>query len=182
MDIIRLPSFTRLAILSVLLAPSFAQNNTTIHNADSCRVDFDANAPINGTGNLNIHWNALMMDPVQNDWTLSLTYNETRNHNGTVHRWDSYISVPRVSEAKACIFMFAGLDKTSSSSHRHGCDGIIDETCTSALQEIDHLGEDCTWPTPFNEFADKLRQSCGANILNTGPQTYRKCSQSCLGS
>lgn len=115
-----------------------------------------------------------MMDPVRNDWTLSLTYNETRNQNGTIHRWDSYLSVPELSKAKSCTFMFAGLNKTSSSSRRQGCDGVIDDMCISVLREIEYLGGDCTWPTPVNVFTERLRQACGSDILTAGSQPSRK--------
>lgn len=173
MDILCLPLFTRLAILALLLAPSSAQDKVTIPDTDSCRVDFDVNAPVNATGSLNIHWNALMMDPTRNDWTLSLTYNDTRGQNGTLHQWDSYLSAPEGNEAKACVFMFAGLNKTSSSDQRSGCNGVIDEACVTVLREFNNIQGDCTWPAPLDEFTDRVRQACGTNFLSTGPQTYR---------
>ena len=181
MDILRLPSISRLATLSLLLARTFAQANTnaTDPNSDPCRVDFDPDAPVNATGSLNIHWNALMMDPTQNDWTFTLTYNETRDSNGTVHRWESYISVPDASEANLCTFMLAGLNRTSSSTQRNGCDGVIDDACTSVLREIINVGGEsqCSWPTPAMEFTDRLRQACGAEILDTSMRTYRQYIQ-----
>lgn len=175
MDILRLPYFTRLAILSLLLVPTCAQNSTTNSSQGSCSSDFDPNAPVNATGSRNIHWSALMMDPTRNDWTFTLTYNETRDSNGTVHRWDSFISASEESEAKACTFMLGGLNKTSSSTTKHGgCDGVIDEACTSILREIIYLGGDCSWPEPNDEYFERLRQSCGTDILGTGIRTYSK--------
>ncbi len=179
MDLLRLPSYTRLAIVSLLLASSYAQDNTTDSDQDSCRIDFDPRAPVNATGSLNIHWSALMMDPSQNDWTLTLTYNETRGSNGTIHRWESYISAPGESEAKACTFMLAALNKTSSSTKREGCDGVIDDACTTVLRETIYLGNDCSWPEPIDEYAERLRQVCGADILSSGMRTYRKCKLQC---
>ncbi|KAH6619985.1 hypothetical protein C7974DRAFT_224288 [Boeremia exigua] len=170
MDMLRLPSFARLAIISLLLAPTHAQNATTPPDYDSCRI-FDPKAPVNGTGSLNIHWSALMMDPTQNDWTFSLTYNETRNSSGTIHQWESYISAPEGNEATACTFMFAALNKTSSSTKRYGCDGVIDDACTNVLREIVYLGGDCSWPAPIDEYADRVRQACGTDILSTGMRT-----------
>lgn len=116
-----------------------------------------------------------MMDPTRNDWTVTLTYNETRDSTGTVHRWESFISASEESEAKACTFMFAGLNKTSSSTTKHGgCDGVIDDACTSVLREMMYLGGDCSWPEPADEYSERLRQACGANILNTGMGTNSK--------
>ncbi|KAJ4990399.1 hypothetical protein SVAN01_04061 [Stagonosporopsis vannaccii] len=174
MDILQLPLFTRLAVLSLLLAPAHAQNNTTTSDQGSCSVDFNPDAPVNATGSRNIHWSALMMDPARNDWIFTLTYNETRDLNGTVHRWESFISASEESEANACTFMLGGLNKTSSSTTKHGgCDGVIDDACTSILREIMYLGDDCSWPEPRDEYFERLRQACGTDILSTGIRTHR---------
>lgn len=172
MHILRLPLFTRLAITSWLFTPSQAQNNATKSSQETCIVDFDPNAPVNATGSRNIHWNALMMDPTRNDWTFTLTYNETRDTNGTVHRWESYISASDESEAKACTFMLAGLNRTSSSDRHGGCDGVIDEACITVLREIIYTGGECSWPEPVIEYSDRLRQACGSDILSTGIRTH----------
>ncbi|KAF2632866.1 hypothetical protein BU25DRAFT_406181 [Macroventuria anomochaeta] len=187
MDLLRLPSVTRLATLS-LLTLTFAQNNinTTDINSDQSALNFDSNAPINATGSLNLHWTALMMDPARNDWTFTLTYNETRNQNGTTHRWESYMSVPEISEAKACTFMLAGLNKTSASAQRNGCDGVLDDVCTDVLRGISWSGDRCSFPFPDSEYSDRVLQACGVEILernvcyNTYPIDFSKstCSRS----
>lgn len=175
MDILQLPSFTRLAVLSLLLVSTHAQKNKTTNlDQGPCSVDFDPNAPVNATGSRNIHWSALMMDPAQNDWTFTLTYNETRDSNGTVHRWESYISAAEESEAKACTFMLAGLNRTSSSDKHGGCDGVISDACTTILRDIIYLGGDCSWPEPIDEFSERMRQACGTDILSAGMRTYCK--------
>lgn len=174
MNSVRLPSIKQLALLAALLTPCLAQNKATTPRRDSCYPQHNANKPVNATGSRNIHWKALMMDPTRNDWTLSLTFNATRGPNDTLYQWDSYLSTPETNEAKACTFMFAGINKTASSTHRNGCDGVVDEACTTVLGEISNIGGDCTWPAPLDRFTDRLRQACGAEFVDTRFQTYRK--------
>jgi hypothetical protein len=173
MNAVQLPSIKQLALLAALLTPCLAQTNTSTPRNDSCYPEYNANEPVNATGSRNIHWNALMMDPTRNDWTLSLTFNATRSPNGTLYRWASYLSTPETNEAKACTFMFAGLNKTASSTHRNGCDGVVGEACTTVLGEIGNVGGDCTWPAPLDRFTDRLRQACGAEFIDTRFQSYR---------
>ena len=174
MNTVRWPSIKQLAILAALLTSCLAQPHTSTPRSGSCYSQYDVNEPVNATGSRNIHWKALMMDPARNDWTLSLTFNATCGSNDTLYQWDSYLSTPEMNEAKACTFMFAGLNKTASSAYRNGCDGVVDEACTAVLGEISNIGGDCTWPTPLDQFTDRLRQACGAEFADTRFQTYRK--------
>jgi hypothetical protein len=176
MNTARLTSIKQLALLAALLTPCLAQNHTSTPRKDLCYAQYDVNEPVNATGSRNIHWNALMMDPIRNDWTLSLTFNATHSPNGTLYQWDSYLSTPETNEAKACIFMFAGLNMTASSTHRNGCDGVVDEACTAVLGEISNVGGDCSWPAPLDRFTDRLRHACSAEFIDIRSQTYRKYS------
>jgi hypothetical protein len=181
MSTLRLPSFIRLATLSLLLSPAFAQENGTNSNKSNstnlnlCPLhinrDFNPNAPINSSGSVNIHWNALMMDPPQNDWIFTLTYNETRNRQqpyvkfDTMHWLQGYISVPNASEAQTCIHMFGGLNATSSSSQQNGCDGVLDDACTSLLRNIT-FSSGCSLPAQGSEWREQARQACGDDTLS----------------
>ncbi|KAF9699172.1 hypothetical protein EKO04_003258 [Ascochyta lentis] len=180
MDTLRLPPFLRFAALSLLLSQTSAQSDTTdSDSANATRLDlglcqrwaggqFSPDASINSTGSVNVHWNALMMDPTQNDWTFTLTYNESRIQNvPTIHYLQSYISAPESIEAKTCVSMFAGLNATSSSGGRNGCDGVLDDACTNVLREIS-FSEDCSLPSPTAEFLGRIREACGADVLSDG--------------
>ncbi|UPX13501.1 uncharacterized protein EKO05_0004007 [Ascochyta rabiei] len=183
MDILRWPPVIRLATLSLLLSPASAQNDTTTFDGTNktqldlgrcpwlIEGELSPNASVNSTGSVNLHWNALMMDPSQNDWTFTLTYNETRTQSApTIHYLQSYVSAPESSDAKTCVTMFSGLNATSSSGGRNGCDGVLDETCTKALQKISY-SERCTLPRPTEEILGRIREACGSDISNGGPVT-----------
>jgi hypothetical protein len=174
MNAVRLPSIKQLALLVALLTPCLAQNHASTPRGDSCYPEYNVNEPVNATGSRNIHWNELMMDPTRNDWTLLLTFNATHGLNNPLYQWDSYLISPETNDAKACTFMFAGINKTASSAHRNGCDGILDEACTAVLGEISNVGGNCTWPTPLDRFTDRVRQACGAEFIDTQYQTYRE--------
>lgn len=181
MDTLRLPIFARLATFTLLLSPVFAQNDTTnssnaTTNPNQCPLhihrDFNPNAPINSTGSVNIHWNALMMDPARNDWIFTLTYNETRNRQApyvkfdTQHYLQAYISAPEVSEAQACVHMFGGLNATSSSSQRNGCDGVLDDACYNFLSNAT-FSSGCSVPEPRLEWLEDLKEVCGADVTTS---------------
>lgn len=176
--------------LSLLLSQTFAQNDTTIADGNNRTTpdlnlcsshlgDFNPNAPVNSTGSVNIHWDALMMDPARNDWTFTLTYNETRNQSEpntiskTMHYLQGYISAPNVGDVRTCVLMFGGLNSTSSSGQRNGCDGVLDDSCASVLRNITFNG-DCDPSTPQQEWISMIEESCGAEILSPGLLTTGK--------
>ena len=189
---LQLPSLTRLAISSLLFLSALAEGNImTSDNSNSTNLnlcpldtnpDFDPNAPVNATGSVNIHWNALMMDPSRNDWIFTLTYNETRPRPqpdvkfDTIHWLQGYISAPNASEARTCIHMFGGLNATSSSNQQNGCDGVLDDACTSHLRNT-AFDEQCGVPHDL-EWQDQARAACGndtlGRILSTS-QDPRSC-------
>ncbi|KAF1933837.1 uncharacterized protein M421DRAFT_414891 [Didymella exigua CBS 183.55] len=180
--VLRLPTFTRLATFMLLLSPIFAQNDPVISNSNatttptSCPLhihqDFNPDAPINSTGSVNMHWNALMMDPARNDWIFTLMYNETRNRQAphvvfdTQHKLQSYISAPEASEAQACIHMFGGLNATSSSSELNGCDGVLDDACFNFLGNAT-FSSGCSLPEPRLKWLEDLREVCGTDVATS---------------
>lgn len=179
MDTLHLPTFARLATFTLLLSPVFAHNDTTnsnnngTPNPNQCPLhihrDFNPDAPINSTGSVNIHWNALMMDPARNDWIFTLTYNESRLRQAPYVRFDTqhylqaYISAPEVSEAQTCVHMFGGLNATSSSSQQNGCDGVLDDACLNFLRNVT-FNSGCSIPEPRLEWLDDLREVCGSEV------------------
>lgn len=187
----RLQLIPRLAPVALLLSSTLAQNdtasisqtNTTSPNLNLCGNhigDFNPDASINSTGSVNIHWDTLMMDPLQNDWTFTLTYNETRNNQEpyvkftTLHDFQAYISAPNTSEARTCVSMFNGLNATSSSGGSYGCDGVLNDACTSVLRNVT-FNEDCNLPTPSQAWTDSIKAACGAEIMSPGFSTTSMC-------
>lgn len=182
MEALRLPTFARLATFALLLCPVFAQNDTatsnnnTIPDLNKCPLhidrDFNPNAAVNSTGSVNLHWNALMMDPARNDWLLTLTYNETRNKQApyvnfdTQHYLQAYVSAPEASEAQTCIHMFGGLNATSASDQRNGCDGVLDAGCVSFLSNAT-FNTGCRFPSSGPEFLEGFREACGADVARS---------------
>lgn len=171
MDALCLPTFARLATFTLLLSQVFAID-TTISN-DTCPQQthrrLDSNAPINSTGSVDIHWDALMMDPARNDWIITLTYNETRNRQApyvkldTQHYLQAYISAPEASEAQACVHMFGGLNATSSSAQRNSCGGVLDNACFYFLSNTT-FSSSCNLPEPRLEWLEALGNVCGSEI------------------
>lgn len=188
METLRLPTFARLATFALLLSPVFAQNDTaasknnTAANPNRCPLnvnrDSSPNAPINSTGSVNLHWNALMMDPARNDWIFTLTYNETRSRQAPYIRFDTqhylqaYISAPEASEAHTCIYMFGSLNTTSASNQRNGCDGVLDVGCLSFLSDATY-STGCSLPNPRAEWLDNLREVCGADVASSLSSTSK---------
>jgi len=189
METLRLPTFARLATFALLLSPVFAQNDTAPSNNNAtanlnrCPLhinqDFNPNAPINSTGSVNLHWNALMMDPARNDWIFTLTYNETRNKQApyvkfdTQHYLQAYISAPEASEAQTCIHMFGSLNATSASIQRNGCDGVLDAGCISFLSNTT-FSTDCSIPNPRREWLEDIREVCGADVASSLTSTSKR--------
>jgi hypothetical protein len=192
METLRLPTFARLATFTLLLSPGFAQNDTAPSNnnttADLNRCplhinrDFNPNAPINSTGSVNLHWNALMMDPARNDWIFTLTYNETRNRQAphirfdTQHHLQAYISAPEASEAQTCIHMFGSVNATSASDQRNGCDGVLDDACFSFFSNATFT-TGCSLPNSRPEWLEDLEEVCGADVASSLSSTS-KCPAS----
>lgn len=191
MDTSRLPFVTRLATLSLLLSPILAQNDTTnpggtntapadLNLCDIPFGDFNSDASINATGSVNIHWDALMMDPSANDWTITLTYNESRDDqdpevsSSTMYYHQGYISAPNVTEARTCVTMFYGVNATSSSGQRNGCDGVLTDACTSFLSEVT-FDEDCNLPRLDTEWTNMWEEACGADMTSPGFITTGTC-------
>jgi hypothetical protein len=116
-----------------------------------------------------------MMDPTRNDWTFTLTYDEIRNQQqpyvqfDTTHWLQSFLSAPEESEAKSCVYMFNGLNATSSSGGLNGCDGVLDDSCTSLLRNITYAGSECRLGTQWTrEISDAVRAACGEEMLVPG--------------
>lgn len=195
MNTLALPTCARLATFAILLSPVFAQNYTAASNNGSAtnpnqcpfniHRDFNADAPINSTGSVNIHWNALMMDPARNDWILALTYNEARDRTAphvnlaTQHYLQAYISAPEASEAQACIHMFGALNASSASSESNGCDGVLNESCFNLLSNAT-FSTGCSLPEPKLEWLEDLEKVCGADVATNLASTSESCgTQAC---
>ena len=188
METLRLPSFARSATFVLLLSADFAQNNAAATNnntftaTDTCPLhineDFSPAAPINSTGSVNVHWNALMMDPARNDWIITLTYNETRSRQAryvnfdTQHHLQAYVSAPGASEAQTCMYMFGSLNATAASNQRNGCDGVLDADCLSFLSNVT-ISTDCSIPNPESEWLEDLREACGADVVRNLTSTSK---------
>lgn len=191
METLRLPTFARLATFALLLYRVFAQNDTAASNNNAttklnrCPLHiqrgFNPEAPINSTGSVNVHWNALMMDPSRNDWSFTLTYNETRNRQApyvsfnTQHYLQAYISAPEASEAETCVYMFGGLNATSASKQRNGCDGVLEDACFNFLSDVTFDGA-CNLPNPTSDWLENLREVCGADVTGSLYNTSRCCA------
>jgi hypothetical protein len=174
----RLSLFHRLMSLSIWLLAVLAQSGTNTSESDLAGCpgpSLNTNAPVNATGSVKLHWDALMMDPAQNDWIFTLTYNESRNRQDpyvrfeTLHFFQAYISVPKVNEARSCVYMFGSLNKTSKSTARNGCDGVLHDSCTNILRNITFSGSRCQLPSSWSlETRDIVKEACGDEFLAEG--------------
>jgi hypothetical protein len=192
METLRLPTLARLATFALLSSPIYAQTDTATSNnnitadPNKCPLhidrDFSLNAPVNSTGSVKLHWSALMMDPARNDWIITLTYNETRNQQvpyvqfDTQHYLQAYLSAPEASEAQTCIHMFGGLNATTASDQRNGCEGVLDAGCVSFLSNAT-ISTGCRFSNSGPEFREAFREACGADIASSLVSTS-KCPAS----
>lgn len=85
----------------------------------------------------------------------------------TLHDLQGYLSAPEASEAQVCVFMFNGLNATSASGQKNGCDGVLDDTCTSILRDI-AFESDCRLPGPQREWIDAVKKACGNSTVEGG--------------
>ena len=82
-----------------------------------------------------------------------------------MHWLQSYIIAPIAIQSQTCILMFGGLNATSSSSQQNGCDGVLDDACTSLLRNIT-FDNGCSLSAQGSEWRDQARQACGDDTLS----------------
>jgi hypothetical protein len=160
-----------------LLTSTYAQNSTlnrsNYENCDRDPESFAPNAIVNSTGKVGFRFGEANDRISQNEWYLSVTYNDTSRQESipgyltAPHRLQGWLSGPSDASGLACIYKFSSVNASASGLGMNGCNGILSAACISALGNITmfHTGEDDECPD--FEATDEMKKQCGNGTIGT---------------
>lgn len=143
--------------LSLLVAAGFAlaQNSTDLARCPLTVGELSPNARVNSTGMRSFRWSN-----EEADWYLTTTLNDTRDPVlvASLHDFQGYISAPMDTQARACVFMFDGLNATVAGDS--GCDNALSTGCVDFLKKNATFAERCRVPN-----REAVAAACGRQVV-----------------
>jgi hypothetical protein len=117
----------RLLVALTLILSCIAQSNNGSTSPSTCGPA----GTVNSTGTVDFE---VATNPSE-DWSLSVTLNQSWAGTRLMYDFTGYLSFPESSTAKYCAFAYEPITASTSSSGENSCEGVLSDKCIDFLRK-----------------------------------------------